>query len=359
MCLSYYRIFFLFAACKPTKESKKSTNSTKSAKHTKSSLELPKEFILLKAINKPEWEDLSFMVFEITPQWNSYHRASDLGFSSELKDIAYRFSFDENVQKMLKENRPDELILKKFKEKILNVISFMQNGSDYPNFPLKTSYDQLRSSLQEADSSQLLSAMKYCLRDTRNLSYNDVTKKYEEFFHDRRRKLLPARNGKTVEEKNKILIEKFPFLPNRSINSSEYDANYNDEATKYVAIAYDKKEKLPTMSVNIYLLEKGEEKYQEHRFISKNHSYGLIKALKNERVFSGISLHLHAAALKATGNDFFAVSPLSAMADILFDADYSESGSSYGTSDKTNEKFKQFSNEAITIEESRMIFKYE
>jgi hypothetical protein len=189
--------------------------------------------------------------------------------------------------------------------------------------------------LKKATVPQLFSALKYCFLDTKDkeIDYLIRSDRYSIFFETlRRNKHLT----------NEAIKTQYRFLWNLSFEPSAYFRDY--QPTPYVAIAFDQKEKLPVMSVNIYPLSKDGIKYQENRFISRNHSYGLIKALKSEKVTPDLSLVLHAASLKAMKNDFFIVSPLAAMGSIFSKKKFVKR-STYGGAYQTNEKFKDFSEE--------------
>ncbi len=282
------------------------------------------------AINKPEWGHLQFKVIELDKNWDKYHEASDHAFLRALIVFLNHFSKNEKVQTMMKTDKKDEASLNHLKNKLLEIISATKKNFK-PSISIPSnSFDILEEDLEKAELDQLFLVAKYCLKKT----------------------------------KDKTPLDK--FLPNPAIGQVTYWSNYSEtfppyaippEGEKnYVALVFDKEEDLPVMSVNIYpSLSKTGEKYQEHRFISRNHTYSLIMVLRGKKIASNLSLHLHAAALKARKKDFFVVRPLDTMlkilsqyADKLTNKNYDRPGGlGYNDWYKTNSKFKQFADDNL------------
>ena len=281
---------------------------------------------IFTAINKPEWGHLQFRVIELDKNWDNYHAVSDYNFVRKLNEFLINFSKDQKVQTMMTTNTiNDTSLLNNLKNNLLNIISETKKKFIPSISTPSDSFDKLEEGLRRATEDQLFSVAKYCLQ-------------------------------KKKDGNN--------YIPNPAIADVSYSPNYivppysipPEGEKNYVALVFDKEEDLPVMSVNIYpSLSKTGEKYQEHRFISRNHTYSLILVLKGKKAASNLSLHLHAAALKARKKDFFVVKPMDSMFTIL--RDYAEEVTNkdydrpcafgYLPWYKTNSKFKQFADDNL------------
>ena len=315
--------------------------------------------VTMIAKERDDLSHLEFRVFPIDDQWDAYFIALDGYFTSNLEKAILRYASDLKIQEMLKSNEViNPSILIKIRKELIEICEKSQGyiNKTISKTQVKTqvkisSLMLLKSRLEQADNKSLLRVLKnYLLRDMRPFGIKQW--KLSRVFFELKTHIAENTYYEVEEDEEQVkvikkdLMRKYSFLPNQSITSMK---RYR---SRYIAIVYDKEEDLPVMNVNIYprVLPDGT-KYQENRYISKNHTYGLIKTLKGEKPASRLALLLHAAALRATNYPYFEVKPdgFAAMKNILEKPGYVDSAEGKIGFYRTNKKFKKFSTNQINI----------